>query len=67
MKEWLFDQVYHFNALSFVTIIIIVTVMGKSNTTKLLKQQSQEIYQDMEELKDEIRGNADKIVEVLKK
>lgn len=67
MKEWLFDQVYHFNALSFVTIIIIVTVMGKSNTTKLLKQQSQEIYQDMEELKDEVRGNTDKIVEVLKK
>jgi hypothetical protein len=67
MKDWLFEQVYHFNVLSFVTIIAIVTVMGKANTTKLLKQQSQEFYQDMEELKQEIRGNTDKIVEVFKK
>ena len=67
MKDWLFDQIYHFNVLSFVTIIAIVTVMGKSNISKLLKEQSQEFYQDIEELKDEIRGNADKIIEGLKK
>ena len=67
MKEWLFDQVYHFNLISFVAIIVIVTVMGKANISKLLKEQSQEFYQDMEELKQEIRGNSDKVVEALRK
>jgi len=67
VKDWLFDQIYHFNLFSFIAIIAIVTVMGKANISKLLKEQSQEFYQDIEELKQEIRGNTDKVVEVLKK
>lgn len=67
MSHWWISQITNFNLISFITIIVIVTVMGKSNTTKLLKEQSQEIYAEIEELKQEIRGNTDKIVDMLKK
>lgn len=41
-------------------MIMFVTAMSKANTTKLLKEQSQELYNELEEIKDEIRGNAKK-------
>jgi DNA-directed RNA polymerase subunit L len=54
MKEWLFYQVEHFNALMLFVMIIFVTAMSKANTQKLLKEQSQEIYNEVEEIKSEI-------------
>ena len=60
MKEWLYYQFEHFNVLMIIVMVIFVTAMSKSNTTKLLKEQSQEIYAEFEEIKDEIRGNANK-------
>lgn len=54
MKEWLLHQLTDINILSIIIMITFVTVLSKSNTTKLLKEQSQEFYNDIEELKDEI-------------
>lgn len=54
MKEWLISQLENFNLLTIIVMITFVTMMSKANTTKLLKQQSTEIYNDIEELKDEI-------------
>jgi hypothetical protein len=60
MKMWLLSQFEHFNVLTIIVMITFVTTMSRANTTKLLKEQSQEIYAEFEELKDEIRGNAKK-------
>jgi hypothetical protein len=58
MKEWLFDQIYHFNVIIFLAIMVFSTALSKTNTEKLLQNQSKELYLEIEELKDEIRGNA---------
>lgn len=40
-------------------MITFVTTMSKSNTNKLLKEQSQEFYNEIEEIKQEIwRANS---------
>lgn len=54
MKEWIYYQIVHFNVLTIVIMITFVTTMSKSNTNKLLKEQSQEFYNEIEELKSEI-------------
>lgn len=56
--DWLAHQITNFNVLTFIAIVIFNTALSKANTTKLLKEQSQEFYTQVEELKDEIRGNA---------
>lgn len=43
-----------------LVMIIFVTAMSKANTQKMLKEQSQELYAEFEEIKDEVRGNAKK-------
>lgn len=60
MKNWLLYQFEHFNVFMILVMILFVTAMSKANTQKLLKEQSQELYNELEELKDEIRGNARK-------
>jgi large-conductance mechanosensitive channel len=55
---WIVDQIINFNVLIFIAIVIFNTAMSKSTMKKLLKEQSQELYNEVEELKDEIRGNA---------
>lgn len=57
---WIMDQIINFNVISFVAIVFFTITLSKSNTTKLLKEQSQELYNEIEELKDEIRGNTNK-------
>lgn len=54
MKEWIIQQISEINILTIVIMICFVTAMGKHNTTKLLKEQSQEFYNDIEEVKSEI-------------
>jgi hypothetical protein len=54
MKEWLFGQFYHFNFLTIIVMITFVTSMSKANNMKLLKEQSSEFYNDIEEVKQEI-------------
>lgn len=44
-----------FNVFMFLAIVIVNTALSKANSTKLLKEQSQELYNEIEELKDEIR------------
>ena len=60
MKEWLLSQFEHFNALTILVMITFVTALSKANTQKMLKEQSQELYAEFEEIKDEIRGNTKK-------
>lgn len=60
MKEWFYYQFAHFNILMLAVIFIFNVWMAKANTQKLLKEQSQELYNELEEIKDEIRGNARK-------
>jgi hypothetical protein len=55
VKEWLFHQFDHFNILMILVMIIFVSALSKANTTKLLKEQSQEFYAEFEEIKDVIR------------
>jgi hypothetical protein len=40
--------------------MVFSTALSKSNTQKLLQNQSKELYLEIEELKDEVRGNARK-------
>jgi hypothetical protein len=54
MKEWIYSQLEHFNVLTILIMITFVTNMSKSNTNKLLKEQSQEFYNEIEEVKSEI-------------
>lgn len=54
-QDWILSQFQHFNFLTIIIMITFVTTMSKANTTKLLKDQSEELYKDFEELKDEIR------------
>ncbi|HSW75674.1 MAG TPA: hypothetical protein VLG50_01410 [Candidatus Saccharimonadales bacterium] len=56
MKEWLFQQVYDFNLIIFISIMVFNVALSKNNTTKLLQNQSRELYAEIEEIKDEIRG-----------
>jgi len=60
MQDWLLNQFENFNVLMLIVVIIFVTAMGKANTQKMLKEQSQELYAEFEEIKDEIRGNTQK-------
>jgi energy-converting hydrogenase Eha subunit H len=55
LKEWLFDQVYHFNVIIFISIMVFNVALSKSNTQKMLQNQSKELYLEIEEVKDEIR------------
>jgi C4-dicarboxylate transporter len=54
MKEWIMNQLTNLNILTILIMIMFVTFLSKSNTQKLLKEQSQEFYKDIEEVKDEI-------------
>ncbi len=55
MKEWLFHQVYDFNLIIFISIMIFNVGLSKNNTSKLIQEQSKELYLEIEEVKDEIR------------
>ena len=54
MKEWLFHQVYDFNVIIFISIMIFNVALSKNNTQKLIQNQSKELYLEIEEVKDEI-------------
>jgi peptidoglycan hydrolase CwlO-like protein len=54
--SWITHQFETFNLLTIIVMITFVTTMSKANTIKLLKAQSEEIYKEFEEVKDEIRG-----------
>jgi len=55
----MFDYFKHclqdFNVFMFLAIVVVNTALSKANSTKLLKEQSQELYNEIEEIKDEIR------------
>jgi hypothetical protein len=56
MKEWLFHQVYSLNVIILISVMIFNVMLSRNNTQKLLQNQSKELYLEIEELKDEIRG-----------
>ena len=55
MRDWLFHQVYSFNWIIFISIMVFNVALSKQNTQKLIKNQSKELYLEIEEVKDEIR------------
>jgi hypothetical protein len=55
MKDWLFGQVYHFNWIIFISIMVFNVALSKNNTQKLIQNQSKELYLEIEEVKDELR------------
>ena len=55
MKEWLFHQVYDFNLIIFISIMVFNVALSKNNTSKLIREQSKELYLEIEEVKDELR------------
>ena len=67
MSVWLLEQFQHFNFLMLAIIFVFQVMMAKANTQKLLKEQSQELYAEFEELKQEIRGVGQSIINNMKK
>jgi len=65
--NWLIEQFQSFNVFMLLVMIIFVTAMSKTNTQKMLKEQSQELYAEFEELKDELRGIGQSITNIIKK
>ena len=55
MKDWLFHQVYDFNLIIFISIMIFNVALSKNNTQKMLQNQSKELYLEIEEVKDTLR------------
>jgi ABC-type transporter MlaC component len=55
MTNWLVHQFESLNVLMLIIMISFVTALSKSNNQKMLKEQSQEFYNDIEEIKDELR------------
>lgn len=55
MKDWLFHQVYDFNVIIFISIMIFNVALSKNNTQKLIEKFGKEMYLEIEEVKDEIR------------
>jgi hypothetical protein len=55
MKEWLFHQVYDLNIIILISVMIFNVFLSKNNTSKLINEQSKELYLEIEEVKDEIR------------
>ena len=55
MKNWLFEQVYNFNVIIFISIMVFNVALSKNNTYKLIREQSKELYLEIEEVKDTIR------------
>jgi hypothetical protein len=66
MIDWIVKQIEDFNVLVFIAIVLFNTAMSKSSMKKLLKEQSQELYNEVEELKDEVRGASQNIINNLK-
>jgi DNA-dependent RNA polymerase auxiliary subunit epsilon len=52
----LFHQVYDLNVIILISVMIFNVFLSKNNTQKLLQNQSKELYLEIEEVKDEIRG-----------
>lgn len=53
--DWITNQIHSFNIVQFLFTIFFIVSFQKSNTTKLLDKQTQEIHEEMEELKDCVR------------
>jgi hypothetical protein len=60
VKEWLFDQVYSFNVIIFISIMVFNVALSKQNTQKMIHEQSKELYLEIEEVKDTIRQTCNK-------
>ena len=57
MITWITHQFETLNVLMLLIMIVFVTALSKSNNQKMLKEQSVEFYNDIEEIKDEIRDH----------
>jgi hypothetical protein len=55
MKDWIFHQVYDLNVIILIAVMIFNVFLSKNNTSKLIQEQSKELYLEIEEVKDEIR------------
>jgi hypothetical protein len=55
VRDWLFDQVYSFNWIIFISIMVFNVALSKSNTQKMIHEQSKELYLEIEEVKDTMR------------
>lgn len=53
--EFLIRQITDFNLIQFIFTIFFIISFTKTNTTKLLDKQSQEIHIEIEEVKDVVR------------
>jgi energy-converting hydrogenase Eha subunit H len=65
VKDWILDQFMNFNLITIIVMVTFVTTMSKANTTKQLKAQSEEFYKEMEEVKDEIRGQHNSLADLI--
>lgn len=57
MKCFIMQQLESFNLLMFLLIVLFNVILSRMNMNKQLKEQSQELYNEFEEIKDTIREN----------
>lgn len=55
--HWLHEQLFHVNIIMIFLIVTISTTISRTTMTKELKLLSEEIYKNIEEIKDEIHWN----------
>lgn len=65
MINWLIHQLENLNLLMLIIMITFVTVMGKANMIKQLQKQSEEFTKEIEEVKDEIRGQHNSLADLM--
>lgn len=54
---YILDQLESFNVLMFIMIVVFNSILSRNIISKILKEESQEIYNQFEEIKDTIRDN----------
>jgi hypothetical protein len=53
--NWICHQVETFNILMLIAIVLFNSILSRLSIQKILKEESTEIYNQFEEIKDEIR------------
>lgn len=64
--KWVINQFEHFNILMLIVIFTFQVLMAKTNTQKLLKEQSQEFHAEFEQMQTEISNMKTDIISQIK-
>jgi hypothetical protein len=57
MIDFFICQIKSFNVLMFILIVLFNSILSRNIISKILKEESKDIYNQFEEIKDTIRDN----------